>query len=156
MGEWSSECLDLSGASLFALQKERSLRRFKTRNGEMVEVVARNERITSGCNFEMTILTSSDGSRWWTLGFEAFGELNEIENLLAAWRSAIPPTYLMGYRTVLRPGLRTGSKPGRLRGAERLDPAECFLGLDRTGPKSVSIPRSFMGHGPARRLRLSR
>ena len=83
-GKWSSECLDLSGVSLIALQKERSSRRFKTHNGEMVEVVIRNERITSGCNFEMTILTGSHGSRWWTLGFEAFGELNGIENLLVA------------------------------------------------------------------------
>jgi hypothetical protein len=136
MGEWSSECLDLSGASLFALQKERSLRRFKTRNGEMVEVVARNERITSGCNFEMTILTSSDGSRWWTLGFEAFGELNEIENLLAAWRSAIPPTYLMGYRTVLRPGLRTGVKARQVARGRAVRASRVF---SRPGPDWAKV-----------------
>ena len=88
-GKWSSATLNLSGAPLLPLQKERSLRRFRNENGQIVEVAGGDQRRASGCNFEITILMGSDRSHWWTLGFEAFGQLNEIEDILAATTTTV-------------------------------------------------------------------
>jgi hypothetical protein len=52
----------------------------------------------TGCNVELTRVTGPDRSSWWTLGFEAFGALEEIEGLLAVTlaemngRNPPPPT----------------------------------------------------------------
>jgi hypothetical protein len=88
-GKWSSATLDLSGAPLFPLQKERSQRRFRNENGQIVEVAGGDQRRASGCNFEITILMGADRSHGWTLGFEAFGQLNEIENILATTTTTV-------------------------------------------------------------------
>ena len=43
-GKWSSAALQLSGAPLLRLQKERLLRRFRKEAGQLVEVSARDEQ----------------------------------------------------------------------------------------------------------------
>jgi hypothetical protein len=38
----------------------------------------------SGCDAELTLLRGPDGTPWWTVGFEAFGDLEQVEADLVA------------------------------------------------------------------------
>jgi hypothetical protein len=38
----------------------------------------------AGCDVELTLLNGPDGTPWWTLGFEAFGAFDAVEDDLVA------------------------------------------------------------------------
>jgi hypothetical protein len=67
--KWPSEALAFDTTKGIELQKTRWLRRFDVAGGE-------------GCNVEWTIVKQASGETCWTLGFEAFGHLQDVENRL--------------------------------------------------------------------------
>jgi hypothetical protein len=44
-----------------------------------------------GCNLELVALTAGDDARWWTLGFEAFGPLDTVEQSLQRTIAHVAP-----------------------------------------------------------------
>lgn len=67
--KWSSESLAFDKKSGIELHKTRWLRRFDIASGQ-------------GCNIEWTIVRTRNGATCWTLGFEAFGPLQIIQQTL--------------------------------------------------------------------------
>lgn len=105
----SASALRFDGPIL-EVRKRRRLRMFVASSGGVEELeVGEGERLRSGpapvqgCNVEFTAVEVS-GSRWWTLGLEAFGELDSVEDILKATVSALggPPEHLS------EPALRGG------------------------------------------------
>lgn len=86
--KWPISGLDLCCARVVTIGKERRMRSFRPSCGGVGEVAPSTEELAtdaaSGCNVELTRISCPDRSSWWTLGFEAFGSLEEIEHLLAA------------------------------------------------------------------------
>jgi hypothetical protein len=81
--KWTSASLDLSGSRLIPLEKRRWLRLFQTGEAVPTEVPPEQDSARpSGCNAEITAVVAPDGSPWWTVGFEAFGELDSLEAAL--------------------------------------------------------------------------
>lgn len=67
--KWSSESLAVDTKSGVELHKTRWLRRFDIASSQ-------------GCNVEWTIVRTRTGATHWTLGFEAFGPLQMIQQTL--------------------------------------------------------------------------
>ncbi len=67
--KWPSQALGFETKSGVTLHKKRWLRRFDPASGQ-------------ACTAEWTIVTQSSGVTCWTLGFEAFGRLQDIETSL--------------------------------------------------------------------------
>ena len=69
-------------------RKLRWIRKFDTGHGSPREIkVDEYEKIQeplpqNGCNVELTRLLMPDDEQWFTLGFEAFGSLADVENSL--------------------------------------------------------------------------
>jgi hypothetical protein len=86
--KWTSEILELDPRSTIVTQKIRWIRKFGTSEHPPRELqVDEDEEIRGpladrGCNVEFTKLTLPDGELWWTLGFEAFGKLADLEDSL--------------------------------------------------------------------------
>ena len=102
--KWTTSALDLNVAKCIALEKQRWLRRFKS--GTEIPVGAEpGARPENGCDFELTRVALPDGGLWWTLGFEAFGPLESLEqNLISTLQSLrgtnpppIDPPVIAGY-----------------------------------------------------------
>lgn len=99
--KWTSGTVELDPASTIVTQKRRWVRKFDTSDGSPREIqVDEDEGIREplpdrGCNVEFTKLTMPNGKLWWTLGFEAFGTLNDVEsslrNVVAAMAMRDPP-----------------------------------------------------------------
>ncbi len=87
--KWTSPTLHLGGQPTIAITKRRWLRKFST-DSDVPTEVALNDREwlaapdatppIRGCNVELTQVTVGGGKVWWTLGFEAFGTLDTVEN----------------------------------------------------------------------------
>jgi hypothetical protein len=100
--KWPISTLDLSGGRVVTIEKQRRMRSFRANGPGVREVPPSSEepstQAASGCNVELTRISGPDRSSWWTLGFEAFGALEEVEGLLAATlaemnrRKPPPPT----------------------------------------------------------------
>jgi hypothetical protein len=86
--KWPISGVDLSCARVITIEKQRRMRSFRANSAGVREVSPSAEEFggeaASGCNVELTRLSGPDRSSWWTVGFEAFGALEEIEGLLAA------------------------------------------------------------------------
>lgn len=86
--KWTSEALTLDPDLTIVTRKVRWLRKFDTGDSSPREIpVDEYEKIQeplpqNGCNVELTRLTMSDDKQWFTLGFEAFGLLANVENSL--------------------------------------------------------------------------
>jgi hypothetical protein len=86
--KWTSEALNIDLALTIVTRKLRWLRKFDTGDGSPREMkVDEDEKIQeplpqNGCNVELTRLTMPDEEQWFTLGFEAFGSLADVENSL--------------------------------------------------------------------------
>ena len=86
--KWTSEALTIDPALTIVTRKLRWLRKFDTGHSSPREIkVDENENIPeplpqNGCNVELTRLIMPDGEQWFTLGFEAFGSLSDVENSL--------------------------------------------------------------------------
>lgn len=78
--KWPSEALGFDTKLGITLHKKRWMRKFDTSGAEPVE--ARDPRLQTGCNFEWTIVQTGSGQTCWTLGFEAFGHLQDIASSL--------------------------------------------------------------------------
>ena len=83
--KWSST-LVLDPANLIRLEKQRWMRKFAVGGGAVSDCAPSSDDMLrpSGCDVELTRLEGRDGMPWWTLGFEAFGALDEVEEELAA------------------------------------------------------------------------
>ena len=65
------------------VQKRRLLRKFEVKVGDIIEAVdAIKIRPKQGCNLDIAWIEAG-GQKWWSLGFESFGNLDTVEkNLL--------------------------------------------------------------------------
>ncbi len=90
-GKWSSSSLSLNGGELVELTKERFLRKLNLDSAEIREIgLDEHEKPldflqplpTIGGHVEMTRVTLANSSVWWSLGFEAFGPVNQVESAL--------------------------------------------------------------------------
>jgi hypothetical protein len=63
---------NIDAAALIRVQKRRWMRKFRVDSGAAVEC----------CDAELTLLEAK-GAAWWTFGFEAYGELAQVEDDLA-------------------------------------------------------------------------
>ena len=97
--KWSSSTLNIDGAPLVRVQKQRWMRKFRVCSGAAAECTGSDQTRTSGCDAELTLIKVK-GSAWWTFGFEAFGELERIQDDLAATVALLasrdPPRLLRG------------------------------------------------------------
>jgi hypothetical protein len=98
--KWTSGALELNPASTIVTEKIRWIRKFDTQSGSPRELQVDEEEIGEpfpdrGCNMDFTRLILPDGELWWTLGFEAFGKLDDLEdslrNVVAATALRRPP-----------------------------------------------------------------
>lgn len=106
----SSEALKLDAGGLIRIHKRRWLRKFDTGTSPPAEVELDSEEKPTngrklpddGCNVEFTAVTvGPTGDKWWTLGFEAFGDLWKIESSLKGVAGAlarrVPPPLTNGW-----------------------------------------------------------
>ena len=98
--KWSSSAIDISTFATITTVKVRWLRKFDTSSGAANEVkLGPDEMPTSGglpeqgCNVEFTqIAIAGRPENWWTLGFEAFGEIETVAyNLRTTLKGMKPP-----------------------------------------------------------------
>ena len=110
-GKWPADALDLSGAPLLPVGKQRWLRTFRPAGPEMREASADRRDHSPGrdCEVELTRLTAPDQSPWWTFGFEAHGKLEEVEPLLMGTVTA-----MAAYNAPQLPFAESGNYPGWL------------------------------------------
>jgi len=89
--KWSSAPLDISAYSTVSTNKIRWLRKFDTSSGAAREIQLGEDEMPlggivlpeQGCNVEFTqIRIANSKDEWWTLGFEAFGELDTVQDNL--------------------------------------------------------------------------
>src|SRR5262245_62010684 len=86
--KWASETLSIDHMPRVWIKKTRWLRKYDTSGAGVVEVqVAASERaarpIARGCQSELSAIAIGDeGTSWWSVGFEAFGEKSTIEGSL--------------------------------------------------------------------------
>jgi hypothetical protein len=100
-GKWSSN-FKLDQQALIKVVKQRFMRRFRVGAGSVTDVsAAESGARQSGCDAELTLLEGPDGAPWWTVGFEAFGDFDQVESDLVATVAAM-----------------ASRSPPRLRGAE--------------------------------------
>jgi hypothetical protein len=84
--KWSSEALSLAGEDLVLVSKRRWLRKFGSLGLELREIALDVNELPidgrrlpeEGCNVEYTEISVEAGLGWVTLGFEAFGTLDNI------------------------------------------------------------------------------
>jgi hypothetical protein len=69
-----SSMLTAKDEAWMSVSKVRYLRRYAVTSDKSVVALSLNEWPDNGCNVEVTKLIAPDGKRWWTLGFETFGE----------------------------------------------------------------------------------
>ena len=110
--KWASRTLDLDGLPLISVEKQRWKRSFSVHAGAVSELATSSEPLPrqSGCDAELTLLKGPDMAPWWTLGFEAHGELDKVEAVLSrtvslmTWRCPPPlnPGEAIGYPSWLK------------------------------------------------------
>jgi hypothetical protein len=88
--KWSSQTWTFDQGSSIMLRKRRWLRKFDTSESGPIEIpLDLAERPLDGrplpeigCNVEWTALDTQNGESYWTLGFESFGSLRDVEESL--------------------------------------------------------------------------
>jgi hypothetical protein len=106
--KWPSQSLGFDIQSGVTLRKQRWLRKFDTAGAKPVDAPAVRPDI--GCNVEWTVVTLPSGESSWTLGFEAFGHLANVETSL---RSVV--RLMCGRNPPPAPGAKALSYPEWLR-----------------------------------------
>ena len=71
-----SSMLTAKDEAWMSVSKMRYLRRYAVISDKSVVAVPLYEWPENGCNVEITKLIAPDGQRWWTFGFETFGEVD--------------------------------------------------------------------------------
>ena len=95
--KWQSLELVITDLAIVPVKKLRWLRKFETNGKKPAEIpLADDEKPRDGrplpelgCNVELTRIELRAGHVWWTLGFEAFGELRSVEQSLRNTLSAM-------------------------------------------------------------------
>src|SRR5262245_36706330 len=83
-GKWSSHFV-LDQAAVIKVKKQRWMRRFRMDAASVTQVSpAESGTRLSGCDAELTLLEGPDAAPWWTFGFEAFGDFEQVEEDLVA------------------------------------------------------------------------
>jgi hypothetical protein len=80
--KWPSRALGFDASAGVTLHKTRWLRKFDTAGSTPVEIASNAAPSEKGCHVEWTIVSRPSGETCWTLGFEAFGRLDDIVNSL--------------------------------------------------------------------------
>jgi len=90
--KWTSESLRLEGMTTVKTYKVRWLRKFDTSGVNIRELpLDKDEALVNkeddlpvlGCNVELTSVSLKEGgAKWWTLGYEAFGTLESVDQSL--------------------------------------------------------------------------
>ena len=88
--KWESPTLTLDGLPIVRVRKLRWLRKFDTSGEDAVEIPLAEDETPAdhrlpprlGCNVELTKVELRARQVWWTLGFEAFGDLSSVEHSL--------------------------------------------------------------------------
>jgi len=86
--KWSSSTLGFDPKTGVKVHKKRWLRKFDTTGSRPAEV-PRDRMPPKGCNVEWTIVETPPGETCWTLGFEAFGKLDDVEDSLRSVAAVI-------------------------------------------------------------------
>jgi hypothetical protein len=96
--KWPSLELALNDLPIVRIKKVRWLRKFETAGRKPTEISLTEDENPRdcrplpelGCNVELTRIELRAGQVWWTLGFEAFGDLQSVEQGLrhALWAMA--------------------------------------------------------------------
>jgi hypothetical protein len=106
--KWSSKLLQLEPSATITVVKQRWLRKFSTVGSSPREIALTSDESpkdeqslpTRGCNVELTrVEVLGQEGRWWTLGFEAFGDSTSVGGDLysvAAFLSRRQPPRLEG------------------------------------------------------------
>jgi len=83
--KWASRTLDLDGLPLIRVEKQRWKRSFSVHADVVSELATASELVPrqSGCDAELTLLRGPDMAPCWTLGFEAYGKLDDVEAVLS-------------------------------------------------------------------------
>lgn len=90
-GKWSSSTLSIEDGASIKTKKQRWLRKLDFDGERMREIALdedekpkdKAERLpTIGCHVEHTKVTLAESSIWWTVGFEAFGPVGQVERVL--------------------------------------------------------------------------
>jgi hypothetical protein len=89
--KWQTDAVHFPVVDFISTIKTRWLRKFDTAESAAREVpLNKDEKPVGGaqlpkfgCNVEMTRIRASGDKLWWSLGFEAFGELGNVESSLA-------------------------------------------------------------------------
>jgi hypothetical protein len=106
-GRWPSK-LTLAEQNLIKVDKHRFMRRFRLDPASVTDVLpAESGARLSGCDAELTLLTGPDAAPWWTVGFEAFGDLEGVEEDLVATVATVAgrsPPHLSGGEATDYPG----------------------------------------------------
>lgn len=85
--KWSSKLLQLEPSSTITVVKQRWLRKLSTVGSSPSEIALTSDEKPKdeqslparGCNVELTrVEVSGQDGRWWTLGFEAFGDVTTV------------------------------------------------------------------------------
>ena len=90
--KWISEALAIDHLPRVSITKTRWLRNYDTSGERLTEVqldsserpvVPGSRPLVRGCQFELVAIAINEHkATWWSVGFEAFGELNTIEDSL--------------------------------------------------------------------------
>lgn len=67
--------------SWVTVEKHRQLKKYEVHQNDEVRLVAPDGPVEQGCNLELTALVLN-GAPWWSIGFEAFGEMEAVETNL--------------------------------------------------------------------------
>ncbi len=100
--KWTSHALTIDHLPRIVVEKTRWLRKYDTSGPRVSEVpLDGDERplqspqraLARGCQFELVALRLADGGgAWWSLGFEAFGDLATIEESLQRTVASVAPS----------------------------------------------------------------
>jgi hypothetical protein len=85
--KWTTNSIDLASYKTVTIEKQRWLRKFDTTSEQPVELhLDESENLVGdgslppfGCNVEFTSLRLPSRAQWWTLGFESFGTIENVE-----------------------------------------------------------------------------
>ena len=95
-----SSMLTAKDEAWMSVSKVRYLRKYAVTSDKSVVAVPLNEWPDNGCNVEVTKLIALDRQRWWTLGFETFGEADAsvVDNLMLSANHFFAETGLVIFR----------------------------------------------------------
>src|SRR4030095_552433 len=98
--KWTSNALTIDHVPRLVVHKTRWLRKFDTSGDDVTEVELDAEErprqypewmLERGCHFELAAI-QVDQRAWWTVGFEAFGPLDTVEESLFRTMERLAPT----------------------------------------------------------------